>query len=295
MRPASSSSSSSSSATSSGSSGSSDSSGSDTDSDDDDIVSKSSKPIFVRRDKRRNIAAQEADEDEKLAKLRDRELTLKAQRAQSARSFLDGTNASAVAAAAALVKVADDDMPDDTDGLDDAVEYQAWRQREFERLYRTINTQEAADAEEEERARRRRMTDAEVRAELASQGRDVEREKIEARKAKPRLGFLQKYHHKGAFYIDDDTVQEAVRNTNVTNAGAEGSGEGSADVRKQDLNKSTGFDRFDKKSLPKVMQVRGNDFFKKGRSKHTHLADVDTSKESMFGAGVRRRKGQKRR
>ena len=54
---------------------------------------------------------------------------------------------------------------------------------------------------------------------LASQGRDVEREKMEARKAKPRQGFLQKYHHKGAFYIDDDTVQEAVRNTNVAKAG----------------------------------------------------------------------------
>lgn len=248
----------------------------------------------MRRDKRRNIKAQEAEEDDKLAKLRDRELTLKAQRAQSARSFLDGTNASAAAAAAAMVTVADDDMPDDTDGLDAAAEYQAWRQREFERLFRTINTQEEADAEEEERARRRRMTDAQVRAELASQGRDVEREKMEARKAKPRQGFLQKYHHKGAFYIDDDTVQEAVRNTNVAKAGGgvggsgAAGGTGAADVRKQDLNKSTGFDRFDKKNLPKVMQVRGNDFFKKGRSKHTHLADVDTSKESMFGSGVGR-------
>ena len=123
MRPAGSSSSSDSSDTTSGSSASSGSSDSDSDGD---FVSKSCKPIFVSRSKRTNIAAQEINENIKLAKFRDRELTLKAQRAQSARSFLDGTNASAVAAAAAMVKEVNDEMPDDTDGLDDAAEYQAY-------------------------------------------------------------------------------------------------------------------------------------------------------------------------
>ena len=81
------------------------------------------------------------------------------------------------------------------------------------------------------------MTDAEVRAELASQGRDVERERMEARKSRPRQGFLQKYHHKGAFYIDDDTVQEAVRNTNVANSVGGTGSDRSSDIRKQDLNR----------------------------------------------------------
>lgn len=273
------------------SSGSSES-GSSSDSDsDDDFVTKTAKPMFVRRDRRKHIAAQEAEDDAKLAKFRDRKLTLKAQKVQAAREYLDGTNPAAAAKAAALLVKPVDEMPDDTDGVDSAAEYQEWRKREFARLFKSITLEEAKEAEDEERARRRGMTDAEVRIELAKQGRDVEKEKLEARKLKPRLGFLQKYHHKGAFYIDDDTVQEAVRNTNVSNAiGGDNSTSGAKDVRKQNLNAGTGFDRFDKKNLPKILQVRGNDFFKKGRSKHTHLADVDTSKDSIFGASKSRRR-----
>ena len=33
----------------------------------------------------------------------------------------------------------------------------------------------------------------------------------------------------------------------------------------------------DKTMLPKILQKRKNDFGKKGQSKHTHLADVDTT------------------
>lgn len=63
--------------------------------------------------------------------------------------------------------------------------------------------------------------------------------------------FLQKYHHKGAFYADDEILQ------------------------RYDYTAATGDAVQDVSSLPKVMQVRN--YGKMGRTKYTHLVDQDTS------------------
>ena len=75
---------------------------------------------------------------------------------------------------------------------------------------------------------------------------------------KEKWGFMQKYYHKGVFYMDDDSLK------------ADG------DVRKNNFNEPTLEDKFDKEKLPAVLQVKN--FGKRGRTKYTHLADQDTTK-----------------
>ena len=57
-------------------------------------------------------------------------------------------------------------------------------------------------------------------------------------KQKQKLKFMQKYYHKGAFYVDDDSVRSK------------------DDVRKRDATEATLEDKFNKEMLPTVMQVK---------------------------------------
>ena len=70
--------------------------------------------------------------------------------------------------------------------------------------------------------------------------------------------FLQKYYHKGAFYMDSTSLSKDAH-----------------DVRKKKYDEVTGEDNFNFKLLPKVLQVKN--FGKRGRSKYTHLLDQDTT------------------
>merc|ERR1719331_3332955 len=76
---------------------------------------------------------------------------------------------------------------------------------------------------------------------------------------KAKWKFLQKYHHKGAFFMNDDTLAKA----------------GEGDVRNRATDGAVLEDKFDRAALPKVMQVK--DFGFQGRTKYTHLSDQDTT------------------
>lgn len=77
------------------------------------------------------------------------------------------------------------------------------------------------------------------------------------KKDKRKLKFLQKYYHKGAFFMDEDTLADA------------------NDVRNKRYDGATGEDQFDFQAMPEVRQVKK--FGLMGRTKWTHLSKEDTT------------------
>jgi microfibrillar-associated protein 1 len=136
---------------------------------------------------------------------------------------------------------------DDTDGINEIEEFNAWKLRELLRIKRDREERDRRLVDEEDIERRRNMTDDQIRKENELDGTlGVEKQKTK---------FLQKYYHKGAFFTDDKLVSEALKNTDALAPTLE--------------------DHQDKSVLPSVLQVKN--FGKHGRTKYTHLVDQDTT------------------
>ncbi|XP_057326510.1 microfibrillar-associated protein 1-like [Microplitis mediator] len=134
-----------------------------------------------------------------------------------------------------------------TDDENDEVEYEAWKLRELKRIKRDREEREATEKERLEIERIRNLTEEERRQEAK-----LNPKVITNKAAKGKYKFLQKYYHRGAFYLDRD--------------------EG---ILARDSSGATLEDHFDKSILPKVMQVKN--FGRSGRTKYTHLVDQDTT------------------
>lgn len=167
--------------------------------------------------------------------------------------------------------IAPEDEVDDTDDLDEAAELAAWKLRELKRVRRERAAIEEKEKEREEVERRRNLT-AEEREEEDRQFLAAQKERGEER---GKMGFMQKYFHKGAFF------------------GADGGGEEQDEEVKAALNRDLAGARFeddagDKSLLPEYMRVRDmTRLGRKGRSKYKDLKSEDTGR---WGAEVGRKK-----
>ena len=167
-------------------------------------------------------------------------------------------------------EVAAEDMVDDTDGLDPEAEYAAWKLRELKRLKRDREAIEQREKEIEEVERRRNLTQAEREAEDREY---LEKQKEEKEDGRGKAGFLQRYHHKGAFFQDDETAEI---------------------LRKRDLMSAKFVDEVqNREALPQYMQVRDmTKLGKKGRTRYTDLKGEDTGKWGQ-GYDQKERRGPK--
>lgn len=227
----------------------------ETDTDDSEPGEELMKPVFVPKKARENVKRQEelAAEEERREK-REQE-KVEARKRESRLLVAEVVRREQIGTEKG--ESSDVEIPDDTDGLDPTQEYRDWELREMRRIKRDRDRKEQRRKEEEETLRRRNMTEKEREAE------DAKLKKNEP-KEKKKLKFMQKYYHKGAFYVDDDSIRSK------------------DDVRKRDASEATLEDKFDKEMLPTVMQVKN--FGRAGRTKYTHLADQDTSSRDSLWA-----------
>ncbi|XP_034947275.1 microfibrillar-associated protein 1-like [Chelonus insularis] len=134
-----------------------------------------------------------------------------------------------------------------TDDENDELEYEAWKLRELKRIKHDREEREVVEKEPLEIERIRNLTEEERRQEARLNPKVVTN-----KAAKGKYKFLQKYYHRGAFYLDKEE-----------------------NIFKRDFSGATLEDHFDKTILPKVMQVKN--FGRSGRTKYTHLVDQDTT------------------
>ena len=159
------------------------------------------------------------------------------------------------------------DQVDDTDDLDPEAEYAAWKLRELTRVKRARQAIEAAEAEREEVERRRNLSkeerEAEDAAHLAAQKEEKE--------GKGKVGFMQKYYHKGAFFQSGDGEAESLlKNRDIMGARY------ADEIKNREL-------------LPEYMQIRDmTRLGKKSRTKYKDLRTEDTGRWGQFDAGRKR-------
>lgn len=211
------------------------------------------------RAQRDTLADRERQEAEE-AQLETERLARAAERKQQSKLLVvaELTKEVALEKARALQAGADSDADMAEEPLDEELELDLWKLRELKRLKRDRDERKAAEAEEAMTERRRGMTDAEIARDNARLG--LERVAAGTRTGgdEPSMRFMQRYYHKGAFFVDENAAD--------------------ADLRDRDFHAPTGMDRtVDKASLPAVMQVKN--FALKGRTKYTHLVDQDTTRK----------------
>lgn len=129
----------------------------------------------------------------------------------------------------------------------DESEYDKWRVRELTRIKRNEEDRKVFQNIKIETERRKKMTDEQIVEENKAIGRYD-------RPMKSSYQYMQKYYTGFTFYQNSEDP-----------------------IFKRDYNIATGFDTYDKASAPEILQVRGNEYGKKGRSKYKDLVSEDTN------------------
>ncbi|XP_053695236.1 microfibrillar-associated protein 1 [Sabethes cyaneus] len=203
------------------------------------------KPLFVRKKDRTTVIEKEREANKQKQLEYEAKKAAKDRRRQTLKLVEDSIKKD-------MEKIKVDNEPNladvNTDDENDEVEYEAWKLRELKRIKRDREEKEALDKEKIEIERLRNLSDEERRQEQRLNPKIITNKTV-----KGKYKFLQKYYHRGAFYLDNEDQ-----------------------VYKQDFSAPTLEDHFDKTILPKVMQVKN--FGRCGRTKYTHLVDQDTTK-----------------
>ncbi|XP_072046114.1 microfibrillar-associated protein 1-like [Amphiura filiformis] len=205
------------------------------------------KPVFVAKKDRvtvqeKEIAAMKLKEQEEYAKVRAderRRETIKLVEKEAKKDFEPEES---------LTTDQLQIMSINTDDENEEDEYEAWKLREMKRIKRDRDEREQLEKDRQDIERNRNLTEDERRADQR-----INNKVITNKPTKGRYKFLQKYYHRGVFFMDKEE-----------------------DVFKRDVSNPTLEDHFDKTVLPKVMQVKN--FGRSGRTKYTHLVDQDTTK-----------------
>ncbi|TLD29322.1 hypothetical protein PspLS_03577 [Pyricularia sp. CBS 133598] len=151
------------------------------------------------------------------------------------------------------------DFVDDTDDIDPEAEYAAWKVRELKRLKREREAIEEREREVQEKERRMALTEEERRAE--DEAKIAKQREEQANRGK--MGYMQKYFHKGAFFADD-AAREGLNKRDL------------AGVRFQDDVKN-------RELLPQALQMR--DMTKLGKKGATRYKDLRSEDTGRWGDG----------
>ncbi|KAL9603061.1 MAG: hypothetical protein Q9219_001425 [cf. Caloplaca sp. 3 TL-2023] len=229
-------------------------------SSEDEAPRKLLRPTFIKKDKRKdNDSGPTGKTEEELWAEQQAE-----RKAKATAMIQEQLDKDAVARAAGKKDWDDDedvdaDEVDDTDDIDPETERAAWKLRELKRVKRDREAIEQAEKEREEVERRRNLTkeerDAEDKVFLEQQKEEKE--------GKGKMGYMQKYFHKGAFF-QDDAKAEGLDRRDIMGS------------RYQD-------DVVNRELLPQYMQIRDmTRLGRKGRTKYKDLKTEDTGRWGQF-------------
>ncbi|TKA69030.1 hypothetical protein B0A55_07268 [Friedmanniomyces simplex] len=239
-------------------------------SSDDEAKKPLLRPTFISKARRTQQSASTAPKSTE-AVLAEEEATRKAKADELLQAQLERDAASRAAGRKAwdddTANIDPEDEVDDTDDLDPEAERASWKLRELKRVRRDRLSIEEKEKEREEIERRRNMTAEEREAE----DREYIAAQHEEREGKGKMGFMQKYYHKGAFFgagEGDDEQDEEVRA-----------------VLSRDLAGAQVADEAgDKSGLPEYMRIRDmTQLGRKGRTKYKDLRGEDTGRWGVDG------------
>ena len=200
------------------------------------------RPIFISKNQRSTIKTEQQLEEEEAKRLEIEKKKQEQKRANSVKALEKNLKDEEISKRK-IVTVDDELLSiDDSDDIDPEAERLAWIEREFKRL---DIMKEERKKEEQEQTKSRKLKDLDI---------DDSETTRQNREEKKKMRFMQRYYHKGAFFMDNEEI---------------------ATKAKEVALEPTGRDMVDYENMPKYYQSKNPG--KSRQTKYTHLKDQDTT------------------